>query len=89
MWIVVGFAAVGIAVGLVQFLIGRRLLRAHKPMLFSILYLLERLLADALVLVAAWRVSNPALLSAAVALSTAHIAFAAALLYVSSKGEGK
>lgn len=89
MWIVIGFAAAGIAVGLVQFLLARRLLRTPKPMLINALYLVQRLIVDVLVLLAAWRVSYQALLGAAVALATAHIAFAVILLCASSKGASK
>ncbi|MDD3244097.1 MAG: hypothetical protein PHD32_10285 [Eubacteriales bacterium] len=87
MGLVILFIALGIGIALGQFFLGRRMLRTRRSPLIYGLYLLQRLALDALLLFAAWRVSDAALLGGAIALASGQVIFAAVLMYLSSKGE--
>lgn len=89
MWIIIGFAAAGVAVSFLQYYLLRLLSRKPQPTLYKALYIVQRLLLDVLILFLAWLAGDGALLAVAIALATGQVVFAVIHMVQTNRGDSK
>ena len=84
---ITGFSLIGVAIGLLQLFLLRKLTAKprHPAMIFG--YIMQRMAMDAAFLAIAWRVGDKALISGAISLATTQIVCAVINMMLAAKQE--